>query len=324
MLSELIVPMNAVPRIHFGQWVDTAVTWLTEHWSSLFNGIAHGLNTVVGWLQDGLLSLPIFLVVAVLAVIALLARGWLAGIGSAIGVLLIDAFDQWANAMDTLAIVVVASVIAIVLAIPLGIIAARLRSVSLVTKPVMDFMQTLPSFVYLLPALFLLGLGAAPAILATIVFAMPPGVRLTELGIRQVDQEMVEAGQAFGATPREVLRGIQIPLAMPTVMAGVNQVIMLALSMTVIAGLVGAGGLGGAVVQALQTLDVSLGAESGVAVVILAIYLDRVTAAVGQRGGQGGGLRRAAAVLRGPFGRRTAESSAAGQSGEPPAGARAA
>jgi ABC-type proline/glycine betaine transport system permease subunit len=184
----------------------------------------------------------------------------------------------------------------------LGIVAARARSVSLVTKPVMDFMQTLPSFVYLLPALFLLGLGAAPAILATIVFAMPPGVRLTELGIRQVDQEMVEAGQAFGATPREVLRGIQIPLAMPTVMAGVNQVIMLALSMTVIAGLVGAGGLGGAVVQALQTLDVPLGAESGVSVVFLAIYLDRVTAAVGQ-----GSLRKAGAVLRGPFGRRSTD-----------------
>jgi glycine betaine/proline transport system permease protein len=302
MPAELIVAMNAVPRIRLGDWVDTAVTWLTHNWSGFFNAVADGLNAVAGWLQDGLLSLPIFLVVVVLAVIALLARGWVAGVGSAVGLLLIDAFDQWANAMDTLAIVVVASVIAILLAIPLGIVAARARSVSLVTKPVMDFMQTLPSFVYLLPALFLLGLGAAPAILATIVFAMPPGVRLTELGIRQVDKEMVEAGQAFGAPPREVLRGIQIPLAMPTVMAGVNQVIMLALSMTVIAGLVGAGGLGGAVVQALQTLDVPLGAESGVSVVILAIYLDRVTAAVGQ-----GSLRNAGAVLRGPFGRRTEE-----------------
>lgn len=312
MLSDLIVPLNAVPRIHFGNWMDTAVNWLTQHWSSFFNAIASGLNATAGWLQDGLLSLPIFLVVGVLAVIALLARGWLAGIGSAVGLLLIDAFDQWANAMDTLAIVVVASVIAIVLALPLGIIAARARPVSVVTKPVMDFMQTLPSFVYLLPALFLLGLGAAPAILATIVFAMPPGVRLTELGIRQVDKEMVEAGQAFGATPGEVLRGIQIPLAMPTVMAGVNQVIMLALSMTVIAGLVGAGGLGGAVVQALQTLDVPLGAESGVSVVILAIYLDRVTAAVGR-----GNLRQAATVLRGPFGRRA---DGRGATGPEPAG----
>lgn len=302
MLSELFVPLNAVPRIHFGDWISSAVDWLENNWSAFFNGIADGLNTAAGWLQDGLLSLPIFLVVAVLAVLALLARGWVTGVGSAIGLLLIDAFDQWANAMDTLAIVLIGSAIALVLAIPLGILAARLRPVSVAVKPVMDFMQTLPSFVYLLPALFLLGLGAGPAILATVVFAMPPGVRLTELGIRQVDNEMVEAGQAFGATPREVLRGIQIPLAMPTVMAGVNQVIMLALSMTVIAGLVGGGGLGGAVVQALQTLNVSLGAESGVAVVILAIYLDRVTAAVGQ-----GSLRRAAAVFRGPFGRKADE-----------------
>lgn len=315
MLSELIVPLTAVPRIHFGDWVNTVVNWLLDHWAPFFNGIAAGLNAAAGWLQNGLLSLPIFLVVAVLAVVALVARGWVTGVGSAIGLLLVDAFDQWANAMDTLAIVLIASAIAIVLAIPLGILAARLRSVSLGTKPVMDFMQTLPSFVYLLPALFLLGLGAAPAILATIVFAMPPGVRLTELGIRQVDPEMVEAGQAFGATPREVLRGIQIPLAMPTVMAGVNQVIMLALSMTVIAGLVGGGGLGGAVVQGLQTLDVPLGAESGVSVVILAIYLDRVTAAVGQ-----GGLRKAATVLRGPFGRRAEEQAPA----EPVTGSRAA
>ena len=306
MPCDLIAPLNAVPRIPFGSWVDTAVTWLQQHWAGFFNGVADGLNTLVGWIQDGLLSLPIFLVVAVLAVIALLARGLLTGVGSAVGLLLVDALDQWANAMDTLAVVVVASVIALLLAIPVGILAARLRAVSVVAKPVMDFMQTLPSFVYLLPALFLLGLGSAAAVLATIVFAMPPGVRLTELGIRQVDKEMVEAGQAFGATPREVLRGIQIPLALPTIMAGVNQVIMLALSMTVIAGLVGGGGLGGAVVQGLQTLDVALGAEAGVAVVILAIYLDRVTAAVGQ-----GGLRRAAKVFRGPFGRRTDEPAAA-------------
>ena len=299
MPTELLVPLNAVPRIRFGDWAEHVVNWMLAHWAGFFDAIASGINAVVSWLQDGLMSLPIFLVVAVLAVIALLLRGWVAGIVAAVGILLIDAFDQWANAMDTLALVVVASVIAIVLAVPLGILAARTRTVSLLTKPVMDFMQTLPSFVYLIPALFLLGLGAAPGILATIVFAMPPGVRLTELGIRQVDKEMVEAGQAFGATPRAVLRGIQIPLALPTIMAGVNQVIMLALSMTVIAGLVGAGGLGGAVVQSLQTLDIPLGAESGVSVVILAIYLDRVTAAVGQ-----GSLRQAGAVLRGPFGRR--------------------
>jgi glycine betaine/proline transport system permease protein len=293
-------PLNAVPRIPLGDWVENIVDWLLGSWGPFFDAIADGLNALVGWLQDGLLALPILLVVVVLAVIALLARGWRFGVMAVVGLLLLDAFDQWANSMETLALVVVASVIALVLAIPLGVLAAKSRIAAAATKPVMDFMQTLPSFVYLLPAMFFFGLGSAPAIFATIVFAMPPGVRLTELGIRQVDKEMVEAGQAFGATPREVLRGIQVPLAMPTIMAGVNQVIMLALSMTVIAGLVGAGGLGSAVVQGLQTLDIPLSAESGVAVVILAIYLDRVTAGFGQeRQPLFGGLRKLAGGRRG-------------------------
>lgn len=291
-LAALLTPLTLLPRLPFGKWVNSVVEWLVQNWAPFFDGIAHGLNSVVKWLQDGLMTLPILTVVVVLALIALLARGWLSGVLAAVGLLLIDSLGQWQNAMETLALVVVASVVAVALSVPLGIAAAKSRSASVVTRPVMDFMQTLPSFVYLLPAMFFFGLGASPAVLATIVFAMPPGVRLTELGIRQVDPEVVEAGQAFGAPPRAVLRGIQIPLALPTIMAGVNQVIMLSLSMTVIAGLVGAGGLGGAVVQGLQTLDVALSAEAGVAVVILAIYLDRVTAAFGQGDSLLAGLRK--------------------------------
>jgi ABC-type proline/glycine betaine transport system permease subunit len=305
VFSDLLVPLTAVPRIPLGDWATHVVNWLTHNLAVFFDAIANGLNTGVGWLQDGLLSLPIGLVIVIMAVIALLCRGWKAAIAAAIGIALIDSFDQWQNAMDTLASVVVASAIAIVLAIPLGILAARSKTASVVVRPVLDFMQTLPAFVYLLPALFFFGLGQAAAVLDTIVFAMPPGVRLTELGIRQVDKEMVEAGQAFGATPREVLRGIQIPLAMPTIMAGVNQVIMLALSMVVIGGLVGAEGLGGAVIQGLQTLDVGLGVEAGVAVVILAIYLDRVTAGVGK------GRRPLFDGFRGPLRRRRAAQEAA-------------
>lgn len=281
-MSTEMLPLNTVPRIDLGQWASDAVDWLTDHWSGFFDGVAGGLNAAVEWLQGVLVDLPFVLVVVLLAGIALLARGWIPGLLAAAGFLLIDSFDQWENAMDTLALVLVASVIAIALSVPIGILAARTRTMSVVVRPVLDFMQTLPSFVYLLPALFFFGLGASAAVLATIVFAIPPGVRLTELGIRQVDAEMVEAGQAFGATPGEVLRGIQVPLAMPTIMAGVNQVIMLALSMVVVGGLVGAQGLGGAVIQGLQTLDVGLGVEAGFAVVILAIYLDRVTAAFGQ------------------------------------------
>ncbi len=294
-----VLPLNSVPRIDLGQWASDVVDWLTDHWGGFFDGIASGLNSAVEWLQGLLVDLPLAVVVVILAALALLARGWVAGILSAVGLLLIDSFDQWGNAMDTLALVVVASVIAIVVSVPIGILAARSRTTSVVVRPVLDFMQTLPSFVYLLPALFFFGLGASAAVLATIVFAIPPGVRLTELGIRQVDAEMVEAGQAFGATPGEVLRGIQIPLALPTIMAGINQVIMLSLSMVVIGGLVGAQGLGGAVIQGLQTLDVGLGVEAGVAVVILAIFLDRVTAAFGQP--RQPLLKR----LRSPFGGRT-------------------
>jgi len=300
-VSEPILhPLNLMPRIHLGDWVNTAVDWLTTHWAPFFDGIGNGLNSIVEHLTNLLMSGPIIVIVIVLAAIALLARGIGTAVAAAVGLLLIDSFDEWAAAMQTLALIVVAAVIAIVLAIPIGIVAAKSHIGSLVIRPVLDFMQTLPAYVYLLPALFFFGLGAAAGVVATIIFALPPGVRLTELGIRQVDVEMVEAGQSFGATPSKVLFGVQIPLAMPTIMAGINQVIMLALSMVVIGGMVGAPGLGQDVTSALTTLDIGQGAEAGVSVVFIAIYLDRVTAGIGKGSGS---LRKAAAVFRGPLGR---------------------
>jgi glycine betaine/proline transport system permease protein len=293
-----LTPLNLMPRIRLGNAVDHVVTWLQDHCSGFFDAISHAINDTVDWLASELLSLPIIAVVIVLTLIALVARGWQTAVLAAVGFLLIDSFNQWSNAMQTLALIVVAGLIAVLLSVPLGILAAKSRVASLLIRPVLDFMQTLPAFVYLLPTLFLFGLGYATATLATIVFAMPPGVRLTELGIRQVDAETVEAGHAFGATPGRILRGVQIPLAMPTIMAGVNQVIMLALSMVVIGGMVGAEGLGGSVVQALSTLDIPLGAEAGVSVVILAIYLDRVTAGLG--GQTESGLARLRRLLRRP------------------------
>lgn len=275
-------PLNLMPRIHLGNWVNRAVDWLTTHWAGFFNGIGDGLDSVVTHLTNWLMTAPILVVVIVLAVLALLARGIVTAVVAAVCLLLIDSFDEWSSAMQTLALIVVAAVIAIVLSIPIGVIAAKSRIGSMLIRPVLDFMQTLPAYVYLLPALFFFGLGSAAGVVATIIFAIPPGVRLTELGIRQVDAEMVEAGQSFGAHPSKVLFGIQIPLAMPTIMAGVNQVIMLALSMVVIGGMVGAPGLGQDVTSALTTLDIGKGAEAGVSVVFLAIYLDRVTAGLGR------------------------------------------
>lgn len=282
MPEPIFHPLNLMPRIHFGNWINSAVEWLTTHWAPFFDGIGDGLDSIVAHLTTLLMNAPIFVVVIVLAAIALIARGIGTAVAAVVGLLLIDSFDEWSSAMQTLALIVVAAVIAIVLAIPIGILAGKSHIGSLVIRPVLDFMQTLPAYVYLLPALFFFGLGSAAGVVATIIFALPPGVRLTELGIRQVDAEMVEAGQAFGATPRKVLFGVQIPLAMPTIMAGVNQVIMLALSMVVIGGMVGAPGLGQDVTSALTTLDIGQGAEAGVSVVFIAIYLDRVTAGIGR------------------------------------------
>jgi glycine betaine/proline transport system permease protein len=183
--------------------------------------------------------------------------------------------------MQTLALTLVAVLIAVIIAIPVGIWAARSQAVSKVVRPILDFLQTMPAFVYLIPAIFLFGIGVVPGMVATILFAIAPGVRLTELGIRGVDPEVVEAGHAFGATRGRILRQIQLPLAMPSIMAGVNQIIMLALSMAVIASMVGAPGLGTDIIQALSRTDISLGFEAGLAVVIIAMILDRITSGFG-------------------------------------------
>jgi glycine betaine/proline transport system permease protein len=183
--------------------------------------------------------------------------------------------------------VIVAAVIATAIGVPLGIWAARRRGASVVLRPVLDFMQTTPVFVYLIPAVFFFGIGVVPGVVATTIFSIPPAVRLTELGIRGVDAEVVEAAHAFGAHPRQILREVQLPMALPSIMAGVNQVIMLALSMVVVAGLAGAGGLGSTVVSAVTQLDVATGFEGGLAVVIVAIFLDRFTSALAQRPSHG-------------------------------------
>lgn len=268
---------TVMPRIHLGDWADDVVDWLEHHWDGFFNGLASVINHPVNWITDGLLHTPVIAIIIAAGLIAWLARGWKTAIVAVIGLLLVDSFDQFKPLLQTVGQIVVASILAIAIAIPLGIWTARSRRASTTIRPVLDFMQTLPPYVYILPGLFLMGLGPANAVIATVVFSVPPGVRLTELGIRQVDNEMVEAGQAFGATPREVLRGIQVPLALPSIMAGINQVIMLALSMVVIAGIVGSPGLGQQIYQALSQIDVGLGVEAGVSVVILAIFLDRVT-----------------------------------------------
>ncbi|MFD7711479.1 ABC transporter permease/substrate binding protein [Streptomyces sp. NPDC059785] len=285
-----------MPRIPFGDWVNDAVDWLLNHMAWLFDffktvflGAYDGINAVLQAPEPLLLA-------GIFAVIAFWLRGVSAGVLAFVGFAFIDSLELWEDAMVTLSLVLVATIIALVISVPVGIWAARSSRVSGVVRPILDFMQTLPAMIYLIPAILFFGTGAPAGIVATLIFALAPGVRMTELGIRQVDEELVEAADAFGTTPRSTLLRIQLPLALPTVMAGVNQVIMLGLSMAAIAGMVGTGGLGGDVNEAIGQLNVGLGSEAGVAIVILAIYLDRMTSALGTQVSPLG--RRAAAKLR--------------------------
>ncbi|MFF5758215.1 ABC transporter permease/substrate binding protein [Streptomyces longwoodensis] len=272
-----------MPRLHLGDWVDSGVDWLVTHLSWLFDAV----KAVVEGMYDGIdavLTAPQPLLLAgILAVLAWWLRGLVAGVLSFAGFALIDSLDLWDQAMSTLSLVLVATLIALAVSLPLGIWAARSRAVSATVKPVLDLLQTMPSMVLLIPAILFFGMGVPAGVVATLIFALAPGVRMTELGIRQVDAELVEAAEAFGTTPRDTLLRVQLPLALPTIMAGVNQVIMLGLSMVVIAGMVGTGGLGGAVNEAIGQLDIGLGFEAGLGIVVLAIYLDRLTGALGTR-----------------------------------------
>jgi ABC-type proline/glycine betaine transport system permease subunit len=266
-----------------GDWFEAGFQWLRATFSWLWRFIGSVLQGAYDAVEGVLNFPPSLVVIAVLGILAFLAKSWQLAVFSVITFLLVDLMNQWAAAMQTLALVAVAVLAAVVMAIPIGIAMARSNVVSGAVRPVLDLMQTMPALVYLIPAVLMFRVGVVPGIVATIIFAMPPGIRLTELGIRQVDSEVVEAGHAFGSPPNRILRQIQLPLALPSIMAGVNQVIMLALSMTVLAGFVGGPGLGQQVLRALSRFDIGLGFEAGLSVVFLAIYLDRVTAALGAR-----------------------------------------
>ena len=268
-------------RLPIGTWVRGFINFLKDYLGGLFDAVATVFTAVYDVAAWVFTTPPFWAIILVFAAVAWLVKGWKLAVGTVIGFGLVLAVDQWDNAMLTLALTVVAVLIATAIAVPLGIWAARSQTVSSVVRPILDFLQTMPAFVYLLPAIFLFSVGVVPGIVATILFAVAPGVRLTELGIRGVDAEVVEAGQAFGATPGRILRQIQLPLALPSIMAGINQIIMLSLSMSVIASMVGAPGLGRPIVQALSSVNIPLGFEAGLAVVVIAMILDRITGALG-------------------------------------------
>src|ERR687898_3650982 len=247
---------DLVPSIPLAEWTESGVDWITDNFDWFFDPLDSVIDLVVGTLEYILLAPPALLMVAILGVIAFLLAGW------------------------RVALFIAATVVALVIGIPIGIIAAKSETVETIIRPILDVAQTMPAFVYLVPIVVLLGIGAGPALIATVVFAMPPAVRLTMLGIQQVPKDTVEAAYAFGATPWQTLFKVELPLSLKTIMAGVNQVIMLSLSMVVIAGLAGAGGLGEPVVTGLSQLNVGISFVGGVGIVVIAIMLDRVTRAM--------------------------------------------
>ncbi|MDY7091859.1 MAG: ABC transporter permease subunit [Acidobacteriota bacterium] len=264
-----------------GHIFELLITWLGENFEPLFDGITVFIEWTLA-AMEGALMWPHWAVIVVLfSLLAWRIAGWKIGVLSVAGLLLILHMGLWVEAMETVALILASVVLALVLALPLGIWSSKSDVAEAVVRPLLDFMQTLPAFVYLIPAVLFFQLGKVPGVVATLIFSMPPAVRLTNLGIRQVPKEIKEAALSFGATPWQTLFKAELPVALPTILAGINQTIMLALSMVVIAGLIGAGGLGNEVVKGITQLDIGLGFESGIAIVILAILLDRVTQSLG-------------------------------------------
>ncbi len=268
--------------LKIGESFESIINWLVENWSDFFDGISNTISAILGGFEWVLLLGHPLLVIALFAVLAWFTAGRGIAIFTLIGFLLIYNLGFWVVTMETLALVLTAVLVALVFAIPTGIWAAKSNTAQNIIRPILDFMQTLPAFVYLIPAVLFFKLGEVPAVVSTLIFALPPAVRLTSLGIRQVPKDIKEAGKSFGSTPNQILFKVELPVALPTILAGINQTIMLALSMVVIAGMIGAGGLGNEVLKGITQLQIGLGFESGISIVILAIFLDRVTQALGQ------------------------------------------
>jgi glycine betaine/proline transport system permease protein len=264
--------------------IDDSFNWIVEHWGETLEQIFLPVVNLLTAIENFLLWLPWYVVLIVIVALGFAAtRSWKVAAGLGVMTFLLGFFGLWEPGMRTIALMLTATLLAVVIGIPLGIWMSRSDRVEKITLPVLDIMQTMPIFVYLIPFVMLFGPGKIPALLATIVFAVPPVIRLTNLGIRQVDREVVEAFTAFGSTRRQLLFGVQIPLALPTIMAGINQTTMMALSMVVIASMIGAGGLGYQVLQGIQRLEISRGLLAGLAIVFLAIIFDRIAQAYGKR-----------------------------------------
>jgi glycine betaine/proline transport system permease protein len=270
-------------KLDLGSWVNDGVQYLLDNYSNGFDSIGGVVSSFSEGIEAILMLPPAWLLIAIFVGLGIWRIGARFAAFTAVSFILIVLTGFWEQTVVTLGLTFSATLISLLLGIPLGIWAAKSERVATTIRPILDFMQTMPAFVYLIPAAMLFGLGRVPGIIATVIFAMPPAVRLTNLGIRQVNKEIIEAGQSFGCSKTQLLLKVQLPSAMPSIMAGVNQTIMMALSMVIIASMVGAGGLGNDVLASIQRLDIGLGFESGMAVVLLAIILDRITESFGTK-----------------------------------------
>lgn len=273
--AQAIIPLN--------KWVEEGLDWLVTNFRPFFQTVKIPIDAVLKAIESGLVHVPAYIVIVVFGLIAWRLAGARQGIGAVLCLIFIGAIGAWSETMATLALVLTAVFFSILIGLPAGIWLSRSDRAAAVVRPILDAMQTTPAFVYLVPVVMLFGIGNVPGVIVTIIFALPPLIRLTNLGIRQVPADLVEAAKSFGATPLQLLLKVQMPLAKPTIMAGVNQTLLMSLSMVVIASMIAVGGLGQMVLRAIGRLDMGLATVGGLGIVLLAIVLDRITQAMGQK-----------------------------------------
>ena len=268
-----------IPKIPISDWIDIAVDWITSTFSFIFNPIRNEFGQFMSWIADLLEQIPVIAVIAIVVIGAFFITGRKFGLAtfSLIGLLFVYNQGLWSELIDTFTLVLIASLLSIMIGVPIGILMSKSRIVEAIMLPILDLMQTMPAFVYLIPAVAFFSIGMVPGVFASLIFATPPTVRFTNLAIRQVSTEMVEAAEAFGSTGFQRLFKVELPMAKTTIMAGINQTVMLSLSMVVIASMIGAPGLGRPVLSALQRAQAGPGFVAGVSIVILAIIMDRFT-----------------------------------------------
>jgi len=279
--------MSEFPKflnIPLADWVDAIMDWLLSNFAAFFDAVGNVLLIMLLSIERFFLWLPWWLVISLVGILSWwVMRKWWMGLSMAGLLVLIGSFGYWTFAMMTLALTVAAVIVALAVGIPTGILMAKSDLFESINRPILDAMQTMPSFVYLIPALMFFGLGKVPALFATLIYAVPPVIRLTNVGIRQVSQNIIEAARAFGASPRQILFDVELPLAAPSIMVGINQTTMMALAMVVIASMIGARGLGLEVLLAINRIEVGRGFEAGISIVFLAIIIDRITNALATR-----------------------------------------